>query len=48
MRTPLVATVLVAPVTAFLDLGLRPEEGNLRVLRDGELVATVAVVIGAA
>jgi transposase len=41
-------TVVYEYVTAVLDLALLPEDGNLRVLRDGELVATASFVIGAA
>jgi IS30 family transposase len=34
-------------VTAVLDLALPPAEGNLRVLREGEIVAATSIAIGA-
>jgi len=33
-------------VTAVLDLAIEPSEGNLRVLRAGEIIATASVTIG--
>ena len=33
-------------VTAVLDLGIPTSEGNLRVQREGELLATASVAIG--
>jgi hypothetical protein len=40
------AGVVYEYVTAVLDLATPPVEGNLRVHRDGELVATTNVTIG--
>jgi hypothetical protein len=39
-------TVVYEYVTAVLDLALEPADGNLRVLRDGEIVHTASVTIG--
>ena len=33
-------------VTAVLDLAIPPAEGNLRVLREGEIMATASITIG--
>jgi len=40
------AEVVYGYVTAVLDLGVAPAEGNLRVHRDGELVATAGLKTG--
>lgn len=39
-------TVVYEYVTAVLDLAVEPNEGNLRVLRAGEIVATASITIG--
>jgi hypothetical protein len=39
-------TVLYEYVTAVLDLAIPPAQGNLRVLREGEIVATASIKIG--
>ena len=39
-------TVVYEYVTAVLDLAIPPAEGNLRVLRAGEIVATASITIG--
>jgi transposase len=39
-------TVVYEYVTAVLDLAIPPVEGNLRVLRAGEIVATASITIG--
>ena len=39
-------TVVYEYVTAVLDLALEPAEGNMRVLRDGEIVHTASITIG--
>ncbi len=39
-------TVVYEYVTAVLDLAIEPAEGNLRVLRAGEIVTTESITIG--
>ena len=39
-------TVVYEYVTAVLDLATQPADGNLRVLREGEIVATASIKIG--
>ncbi len=39
-------TVVYEYVTAVLDLAVEPNEGNLRVLRTGEIVATASITVG--
>ncbi|HVA31205.1 MAG TPA: integrase core domain-containing protein [Gaiellaceae bacterium] len=39
-------TIVYEYVTAVLDLAVTPSEGNLRVLRAGEIVATASIKIG--
>jgi hypothetical protein len=39
-------TIVYEYVTAILDLAIPPSEGNLRVLREGEIVATTSIGIG--
>ncbi|MGH2802306.1 MAG: helix-turn-helix domain-containing protein [Thermoleophilaceae bacterium] len=39
-------TVVYEYVTAVLDLAIKPAEGNLHVLRAGEIVATAGITIG--
>jgi putative transposase len=39
-------TIVYEYVTAVLDLAVEPAEGNLRVLRNGEIVATANITIG--
>ncbi len=39
-------TIVYEYVTAVLDLAIPPAEGNLRVLREGEIVATASIRIG--
>ena len=39
-------TIVHEYVTAVLDLAVKPSEGNLRVLRAGEIVATASIRIG--
>jgi putative transposase len=39
-------TIVYEYVTAVLDLAAKPSEGNLRVLRAGEIVATASIKIG--
>jgi putative transposase len=39
-------TIIYEYVTAVLDLAVKPNEGNLRVLRAGEIVATASITIG--
>lgn len=39
-------TVVYEYVTAVLDLAVQPSEGNLRVLRAGEIIATASIAIG--
>jgi putative transposase len=39
-------TVVYEHVTAVLDLAIPPAEGNLRVLREGEIIATASIAIG--
>ena len=39
-------TVVYEYLTAVLDLAIEPAEGNLRVLREGEIVATASITIG--
>ena len=39
-------TVVYEYVTAVLDLATPPAEGNLRVLRAGEIIATASIKTG--
>lgn len=39
-------SVVYEYVTAVLDLAIQPAEGNLRVLREGEIIATASIIIG--
>lgn len=39
-------TVVYEYVTAVFDLAIPAAEGNLRVLREGEIVATTSITIG--
>lgn len=39
-------TLVYEYVTAVLDLATQPVDGNLRVLREGEIVATASIKIG--
>ncbi len=43
---PMPETVVYEYVTAVLDLAIPPPEGNLRVLREGEIIATTSITIG--
>jgi hypothetical protein len=39
-------TLIYEYITAILDLAVPPAKGNLRVLREGEIVATASIAIG--